>query len=83
MSTASVEAKPTEKTDPVSVYVQDRAQIRAIAGARQTVPATIIHEMLAIYLNANPRAKAVATAALAVADTSPGDNPDVTTRWGV
>lgn len=67
---------PNERTEPVSIYLADRAQIRAIAGARQTVPARIIRQMLAAYLSSNPRAQAIATAALAEAETAAEDSLD-------
>ena len=62
----SIEEKPSQKTEPVSIYAGNRAVIRAIAGAAATSPAVIVERALRAYLETRPDLRAVADAALAV-----------------
>jgi hypothetical protein len=58
------------RTEPVSVYLRDRVLLRALAGARDTIPAAIVHEMMVAYLAANPSARIIAEAVEAHASGS-------------
>jgi hypothetical protein len=54
-----------EKTESLSVYVSDRARVRAVAGARGQLPAIVIREALSHWVAAQPaHIKAVADSAI-------------------
>ena len=57
---------PVKKTEPVSVLLEDRTTLAAIAAATNAFPYEHVHAALQAYLIAHPRLAAVARAALAV-----------------